>query len=268
MYSVRKNAGVFLEIQKECGNFDTYIWGFLVGTTKTGSMEDISVSISKDLKKRGMTFVGPTIIYSYMQAIGMFDPHENTCYRHHLCSNSFPDSVGAETLKKVGVFPLRKKRVPNEETDMIYEGGCLCGDTTYEAKGEPINPHLCSCTMCQKSSGAPTVGWVEFPLSDFKWTKAQPKLYRSSEKTDRCSCERCGGLLGTYNEGFSNICLTISTMNNPSLIVPGKQHSYIESKPSWWQPKVVLSDKGSKRKKLDRDDSDNPEVCPTPKELR
>ena len=127
----------------------------------------------------------------------------------------------------------------DEDNISLYVGGCLCGDTTYEAKGEPINPHLCSCTMCQKSSGAPTVGWVEFSLTDFKWTKAQPKLYRSSEKTDRCSCARCGGLLGTYNEGFGNICLTISTMNNPSSIVPGKQHSYIESKPSWWQPKVV-----------------------------
>ena len=48
-----------------------------------------------------------------------------------------------------------------------YEGGCLCNETTFTARGEPSNPHLCSCTMCQKSSGAPTVAWVEFPLATF-----------------------------------------------------------------------------------------------------
>lgn len=120
-----------------------------------------------------------------------------------------------------------------------YEGGCLCDETTYIAKGEPINPHLCSCTMCQKSSGAPTVAWVEFSLKEFKWTGSQPNLYRSSEKTLRCSCKKCGGLLGTLNDGYENVCITISTLRNPSLIVPSKQHSYKENAPSWWVPKIL-----------------------------
>lgn len=122
------------------------------------------------------------------------------------------------------------------EDNHIYKGGCLCQDTTFIAKGEPINPHLCSCTMCQKSSGALTVAWVEFPLKDFKWTNRQPNLYQSSEKTRRCSCKNCGGLLGTLNDGYPNVCITIASLDNPSTIVPGLQHSYKESAPVWWNP--------------------------------
>ncbi len=69
-----------------------------------------------------------------------------------------------------------------------YDGGCLCGKTTYTAIDEAMNPHLCSCTMCQKSSGAPTVAWLEFPLKTFEWTGESPGLYQSSEKTKRCFC--------------------------------------------------------------------------------
>lgn len=115
-----------------------------------------------------------------------------------------------------------------------YTGGCLCGETTYLACGEPINPHLCSCRMCQKSSGAPTVAWVEFPLKDFQWTNNKPNFYRSSPKTERLSCGKCGGLLGSINDGYPNIYITITTLDNPDLITPKEgHHSYIESAPSW-----------------------------------
>lgn len=126
--------------------------------------------------------------------------------------------------------------------DINYEGGCLCHSTTYIAKGNPINPHLCSCTMCQKSSGAPTVAWVEFPLTHFKWTGKEPGLYRSSEKTLRCFCKICGGLLGTLNDGYDNVCLTIATLNDPGLIEPNpEKHSYQESAPAWWLPRVLAA---------------------------
>jgi hypothetical protein len=123
--------------------------------------------------------------------------------------------------------------------DKEYPGSCLCNKTTYVAKGEPRNPHLCSCTMCQRSSGAPTVAWVEFPLKDFKWTGKQPTMYRSSEKTQRCSCAECGGLLGTYNDGYPYVNVTICTLKNPNEIAPGPQHSFRDDAPKWWFPKVV-----------------------------
>lgn len=134
----------------------------------------------------------------------------------------------------------------SKETKAIneYEGSCLCGETSYMAKGKPINPHLCSCTMCQKSSGSLTVPWVGFELKDFSWTKNEPRLYRSSKTTDRISCKNCGGLLGTLNyekDGKlkSEIWITIGTLKNPHLIIPENQHSYKESAPSWWISKII-----------------------------
>lgn len=79
------NARVFRNIQAECGSFDKYIWSFTDGKTicergKTSS--SLSDAISKDLKKRGMKFVGTTITYAYMQAVGIIDSHEDGCWLH------------------------------------------------------------------------------------------------------------------------------------------------------------------------------------------
>lgn len=78
-----KNAKIFMEIQKEYNSFSNYLWHFtnnkiIYETGKTTST--LSDQISKDLKKRGMSFVGTTIIYSYLQAIGMINSHEENCY--------------------------------------------------------------------------------------------------------------------------------------------------------------------------------------------
>lgn len=89
VYSARKNADVFLKIQKEFGSFDQYLWSFVNGKTiinhwesfeKIPTSTDESIALSKDLKKRGMTFVGPTIIYAYMQAVGLVNDHTTDCW--------------------------------------------------------------------------------------------------------------------------------------------------------------------------------------------
>jgi DNA-3-methyladenine glycosylase I len=88
VYSVRKNALIFLDIQKEFGGFDKYIWGFIDHKTINNKIDgikdlpaktELSDQISKDLKKRGMSFVGSTIIYAYLQAAGLVNDHENSC---------------------------------------------------------------------------------------------------------------------------------------------------------------------------------------------
>ena len=92
IYAARQNALVFLQIQKEFGSFSKYVWSFVNGSpivTRRKSFRDIppstpiSTALSKDLKKRGMTFVGPTIIYAFMQAVGLVDDHLTDCW----CSN-------------------------------------------------------------------------------------------------------------------------------------------------------------------------------------
>ena len=79
------NAQVFIEIQDEFGSFDEYIWGFTDGEIIKAEFlteSELSRHISKDLKKRGMKFVGPTIIYSYLESIGMIDNHQECCFKY------------------------------------------------------------------------------------------------------------------------------------------------------------------------------------------
>ncbi len=89
--SVKKNALVFIKIQKEFGSFDNYIWSFVDYKpikNQRASLKDIpattkiSDKISKDLKKRGMSFVGSTIIYSFMQAVGLVNDHIKSCWKY------------------------------------------------------------------------------------------------------------------------------------------------------------------------------------------
>ncbi len=86
-----QNAKIFLEIQKEFGSFDKYIWQFVNGKpiiNKRKSLKDIpamtkeSDAMSKDLKKRGFKFVGSTICYAFMQAVGMVNDHTADCFRY------------------------------------------------------------------------------------------------------------------------------------------------------------------------------------------
>jgi len=89
--AIINNAKCVLEVQKEFGSFDAYVWKFTDGKTiknSPRSLEDIPAStplsdtISKDLKKRGFRFVGTTIIYAWLQAIGVVDDHLISCFRY------------------------------------------------------------------------------------------------------------------------------------------------------------------------------------------
>jgi len=89
VFSARRNARAFLAIQKEFGSFDAYVWRFVDGTPKVNrprTMKDVPAStpesdaLSKELKHRGMNFVGSTIIYAYMQAVGLVNDHAMDCF--------------------------------------------------------------------------------------------------------------------------------------------------------------------------------------------
>jgi len=91
VFSARSNARIFLDIQKEFGTFDSYIWQFVEGSPIKNHPKNLSEipttskesdMLSKDLKKRGMSFVGSTIIYAHMQAIGMVNDHLTNCWRY------------------------------------------------------------------------------------------------------------------------------------------------------------------------------------------
>ncbi len=88
------NARCFLAIQEEHGSFDDYIWGFVGGSTivnRWREQRDVpatspeSDALSKDLKRRGLKFVGSTIVYSHMQAAGLVNDHLVSCFRYRQC---------------------------------------------------------------------------------------------------------------------------------------------------------------------------------------
>ena len=113
-----------------------------------------------------------------------------------------------------------------------FTGGCLCGNIRFRAVGPPVWPHFCSCTMCQKWSGAPLVGWVDFPLSGINWTQGTPKLVRTTPKTQRGFCPDCGSGLFALDDGAENICLTIGIIDQKNSLVP-ESHSYRGKAPKW-----------------------------------
>ncbi len=88
-----KNAKAFMKVRQEFGSFDKYIWSFVGGKTIVNKWKDLkeipttsneSEAMSKDLKKRGFTFVGSTICYAFMQAAGMVNDHEINCFRYKI----------------------------------------------------------------------------------------------------------------------------------------------------------------------------------------
>lgn len=89
--STVSNAKAFLTIQRECGSFDSYLWRFVGGAPQVNAWKsmkeipaatEVSDALSKDLKKRGFRFVGTTIMYAYMQAVGMVNDHTVDCFRY------------------------------------------------------------------------------------------------------------------------------------------------------------------------------------------
>jgi DNA-3-methyladenine glycosylase I len=99
--STVRNARAFIQIQEEFGSFDTYLWRFVDGRPKQNrwrTLQEIpadtseSRALSKDLTRRGGSFVGPTICYAFMQAVGMVNDHVLDCFRHtHIAAISLSD---------------------------------------------------------------------------------------------------------------------------------------------------------------------------------
>lgn len=90
VFGFRKNAKAFLQVVEEVGSFEKYIWSFVnhqpiinyfQSSDQVPAKTEISDHMSKDLKKRGFTFVGSTICYAYMQAVGLINDHTTDCFR-------------------------------------------------------------------------------------------------------------------------------------------------------------------------------------------
>lgn len=117
----------------------------------------------------------------------------------------------------------------------VYEGGCLCGHIRFAAEGPPLNPHTCSCKMCQRHSGAVTLHWVEFPADSLRWTGpgGKPSTWRSSHQSSRSFCPRCGSTLGAIDDK-PVVALVLGSFdsNNRQELAPD-HHSFAGKRPKW-----------------------------------
>lgn len=111
------NAKPFLAVQKEFGSFDKYLWSFVKGKQVRNDIRtskdlpaktSLSDAVSADLKKRGFKFVGSTVIYAHLQAVGIVNDHEISCFRRKPCSRLSGVGVSGFGIAK-GLTPMTKK---------------------------------------------------------------------------------------------------------------------------------------------------------------
>lgn len=105
-----KNARAFLDLRREYGSFARYLWEYVDysplqnsfgSLSEVPAQTELSLEISRDLKKRGMNFVGPTIVYAFMQAAGMVNDHETGCFRYTECAG-LADGIAARVHAQCG----------------------------------------------------------------------------------------------------------------------------------------------------------------------
>lgn len=113
---------------------------------------------------------------------------------------------------------------------------CLCGSIRFTASS-PNNSHTCSCDICRKHTGAPTVVWIEFDAENVEWTgkAGKPTTWRSSETTSRAFCPQCGSSVGAIDDA-PVIALLAGAFDDPNDedLAP-EFHSFSDMRPAWWE---------------------------------
>ncbi len=103
-------------------------------------------------------------------------------------------------------------------------GGCQCGAVRYAIKGPFNNPHICHCRMCQKAFGNYFAALVGSLRENFKWTKGEPGIFRSSPIVERGFCRDCGTPLSFSYDDSKYIAVSIGSLDDPSAAVPENQY--------------------------------------------
>ena len=137
---------------------------------------------------------------------------------------------------------------------MPITGGCLCGAVRYEANEPPSKGAICHCRVCQKTSGSAFEAIVMFPRTAFRFTKGEPKRYRSSSIMEKSFCPHCGSTLTdrylvrkTAKSNPDTVWVHIGTLDKPEIVSIASHHG-VESQLSW-----VHFDDGLPRERCDED---------------
>ena len=140
------------------------------------------------------------------------------------------------------------------ETTLPITGGCLCGAVRYEANEPPSKGVVCHCRVCQRTTGSAFEAIVKFPRTAFRFTKGEPKRYRSSSIMEKCFCPHCGSTLTDQylvrKSAKSNpdmVLVHIGTLDKPEAVSIAS-HNGVESQLPW-----VHFDDGLPRYRCDED---------------
>jgi hypothetical protein len=118
-------------------------------------------------------------------------------------------------------------------SNVLTEGGCLCGAVRYRALGAPTKSMICHCRTCGKAAGAPVVAWVTFPLDRWSFVRGTPAEFRSSPLVVRTFCTSCGTpLTYVHADRPTDIDVTTCTLDNPNAFPPS-HHSWVSHTPQW-----------------------------------
>jgi hypothetical protein len=116
-----------------------------------------------------------------------------------------------------------------------FAGGCLCGHIRYEATAQPVSAGYCHCRMCQRSSGAPAQVWAQFPIEFFRYTTAEPEVYKSSSWGERRFCPQCGSQLEfRLQKDPATVDLNVPTLDDPGAVQPST-HIWTKDQLPWFE---------------------------------
>ena len=115
----------------------------------------------------------------------------------------------------------------------FHEGGCLCGAVRFRVSGTPRYSVICHCATCRKASGAPSVAWLTFALSQVEFLSGEPRIYRSSPGVIRRFCGTCGSGISYETAKYpDSIDLTTMTLDDPQSFPPTGE-VWLEHRVSW-----------------------------------
>ena len=126
----------------------------------------------------------------------------------------------------------------------MIKGSCACGRIQYQTEGQPLAVNACHCSICQRVSGGPYIGFVDFAASEFQWTR-QPDLWQAGDVAERGYCKACGSTMSMrYFLNADRVSVTLGTVIESQPPLPSLQaHIFLKDK----APYFVLADDGVKR---------------------
>ena len=115
----------------------------------------------------------------------------------------------------------------------MITGGCQCGAVRYAIEGPLNNPHICHCRMCQKAFGNYFAALVGALKENFRWTRGEPGMFRSSGIVERGFCRDCGTPLSFAYDDSKHIAVSIGSLDEPAAVTPENQYGTESRQPAF-----------------------------------